>query len=80
MTFEVESYAGAKARLLIWKAPEPLEMSNTRFERAGILIKGARAIHECSLLADEFKKNPYALRYFTGPAGVSVHRSVNAGV
>jgi hypothetical protein len=29
-----------------------------------MIIKGTRAIHECSLLADEFKKNPMARRYY----------------
>jgi hypothetical protein len=62
--FDVEGYPVARARLRIWKAPEPLQDSNPRFERFGIIIKGRRAIHECSLLADEFKKNPMARRYF----------------
>ncbi len=64
--FEIEGYAGAEARLLIWKAPEPLEESKcgSRFERFGILVKSERAIHELSLLGDEFKKDISAQRYF----------------
>jgi hypothetical protein len=61
---EVEGYKSAEARLRIWRAPEPLEETEARFERFGILIKGARAIHEHSLLADEFRKDPHARRYF----------------
>src|SRR5216684_7819547 len=62
--FDVEGYAAARAKLRIWKTPEPLEDTSPRFERFGIIIKGTRAIHECSLLADEFKKNPMARRYY----------------
>ena len=63
-TFEVEGYPGAKAKLQVWRAPEPIEEYKARFERYGILVKGTRAIHECSLLADEFKRDPLARRYF----------------
>jgi hypothetical protein len=62
--FDVEGYQGARAKLRIWRAPEPLDECSPRFERFGIIIKGTRAIHECSLLSDEFKKNPAARRYF----------------
>jgi hypothetical protein len=62
--FAIGGYDGADARLRIWKAPEPLEETEARFSRFGILIKGKRAIHECSLLADEFRKDPHARRYF----------------
>ena len=63
-TFEVEGYPGAKAKLQIWREPEPIEEYKARFERFGILVKGVRAIHECSLLADEFKRDQFARRYF----------------
>jgi hypothetical protein len=63
-TFAVEGYSGAEAKLQIWKAPEPIEEYKARFERFGILVKGERAVHECSLLADEFKRDPLARRYF----------------
>jgi hypothetical protein len=63
-TFEVEGYAPAKAKLQIWRALEPIEDYKARFERYGILVKGKRAIHECSLLVDEFKRDPLARRYF----------------
>ena len=62
--FVVEGYANVEAKLQIWKAPEPIEEYKARFERFGILVKGERAIHECSLLADEFKRDPMARRYF----------------
>jgi len=63
-TFKVDGYPGAQASLRIWRSPEPLEESKVRFERYGLLIKGKRAVHECSLLADDFKKDPAARRYF----------------
>jgi hypothetical protein len=63
-TFDIEGYRGAKARLRVWKTPELLEEYKDRFERFGIIIKGHRAIHECSLLSDEFKKDPHAQHYF----------------
>jgi hypothetical protein len=62
--FNVAGYTGAKARLKVWRSAESLEDSKPRFERYGILVKGKRAIHECTLLSDEFKKDPNARRYF----------------
>jgi hypothetical protein len=63
-TFDVEGYSVARAKLRVWKAPELLEQYKDRFERFGIIIKGKRAIHECSMLSDEFKKDPHAQHYF----------------
>ncbi len=62
--YEVPGYPGAFGWLRIWRADEPLDESRPRFERCGLLVKGARAIHECSLLADEVRRNPNARRYF----------------
>lgn len=64
--YPIHGYPGARAHLTIWRAPEPLDESRggTRFERFGIIIKGRRAIHECSLLTDELRRNPLARRYF----------------
>jgi len=63
---QAEGYHGATARFKLWRADEPLPecKSGSRFERFGILIKGTRAIHECSLLIDEFKTDPHARNYF----------------
>ena len=63
-TYEVDGYRGAKARLKVWRSDEPLEDTKPRFEKYGVLVKGKRAIHECSLLSDEIKKDPNARRYF----------------
>jgi hypothetical protein len=63
-TFGIEAYQGANAHIKIWKSAEAFEDSGDRFRRSGILIKGARAIHECSLLTPEFEKDPYARKYF----------------
>ncbi len=62
--FEVPDYPGVQARLKIWRSSEPLDGYSDRFRRSGLVIKGERAIHECSLLADEFEKDPLASRYF----------------
>ena len=62
--YDVDGYPDAKARLKIWRSAEPLEDSKSRFERYGILVKGKRAIHECTLLSDQFRKDPNARRYF----------------
>jgi hypothetical protein len=60
----IAGYENAQARLRIWRAREPLEGDKPRFERCGILVKGRRAIHECSLLADEVRRDPAARHYF----------------
>lgn len=63
-TFIVPGYSKAKAKLKIWKTSEPLEDPSERFRRSGLMIKGERAIHECSLLYPGLEKEPYAKRYF----------------
>ncbi|MEW6376554.1 MAG: hypothetical protein AB1502_12290 [Thermodesulfobacteriota bacterium] len=63
-SFLVPGYPEAKARLIIWRASEPLEDPSDRFRRSGLLIKGERAIHECSLLYSGLEKEPYAKKYF----------------
>jgi hypothetical protein len=63
-TFTVDGYPDAKARIRILKAPEPIEEYKDRFEKFGILVKSRRAIHECTLFAEEFSKDPRARSYF----------------
>jgi hypothetical protein len=62
--FVVPGYPEAKAKLKIWKASSPFEDPNDRFRRSGLLIKGERAIHECSLIHQGLEKDPYAKKYF----------------
>jgi hypothetical protein len=62
--YDVPGYTGARAWVRIWRADEPLDESRPRFERCGLIVKGQRAIHECSLLDEELKRNPHARRYF----------------
>jgi len=62
--FEVPVYPGVQASLMIWRSPETLDDYGERFRRSGFVIKGERAIHECSLLFDEFEKDTLASRYF----------------
>jgi hypothetical protein len=61
--FEIPGYA-SKARLKIWKSPEPLEDPSDRFRRSGFIIKGERAVHECTLFYPEFERDVLAKRYF----------------
>jgi len=63
-TFEVPEYSGVTASLKIWRSPDTFEDTAERFRRSGILIKGQRAIHECSLLFPEFERDQHGKRYF----------------
>ena len=64
-SFVVPGYPEAKAKLKIWKVVEPFEDRIERFRRSGLLIKGERCIHECSLLHPGLEKEDlYAKRYF----------------
>lgn len=62
--FDVLDYDGIRVRLRIWRAPDQLTGYAERFRRSGLVVKGARAIHECSLLYDEFERDPLASKYF----------------
>lgn len=62
--FAVQGYPDAKARLVIFRSPEPLEDISDKFRKSGIIIKGKRGIHECSLLQPSFEKDMYGKRYF----------------
>jgi hypothetical protein len=64
-TFKVPSYQNFTAKLKIWKHTEPFDDPPDKyFRRSGLIIKGKRGIHECSLLYPGFEKDQYALRYF----------------
>jgi len=63
--FMVPGYPGAEAKLLVWRLSEPFDdPTDQRFKRSGLIIKGRRAIYECSLLHSGIEQNPYAKRYF----------------
>lgn len=63
--FEVPEYPNAKCTLKIWKAQAALgDKSNDKFRKSGILIKGKRAIHECSLLHDGLEKDEISRKFF----------------
>jgi len=63
--FEVSSYPGAIAQLIIYKANSRLDdPTDKRFRRTGILIKGERAIHAVTLFTREFEYESYAEFYF----------------
>jgi len=63
--FIVPGYQDATARLKIWKRSEPFDDPPDKgFRRSGLIIKGRRAIHECSLLYPGFEKDQNALKFF----------------
>lgn len=63
--FTVPGYQEAAAKLKIWKHANSFDdPTDKSFRRSGILVKGKRAIHECSLLYPGFEKDQYALKYF----------------
>lgn len=63
--FIVPGYENAVAKLKIWKSTERFDdPPDKSFRRSGLVIKGKRAIHECSLFYSSFEKDPYALEYY----------------
>lgn len=63
--FIIPEYPLAECKLMLWKSIEPLDDSKgDRFRKSGILIKGERAIHECSLMIHGFEKDDLAKKYF----------------
>ncbi len=62
--YKIPGYPDAKANLELWKSQDSLIDPQDRFRRSGFIVKGARAIHECSLLYPEFEKDPLAKKYF----------------
>lgn len=63
--FIVHGYQDATAKLKIWKRSEPFDdPPDKSFRRSGLIIKGGRAIHECSLLYPGFEKDQNALKFF----------------
>lgn len=62
--FIVQGYPDAKAKLIIFRLPEPLVDISDKFRKSGIIIKGRRGIHECSLLQPSFEKDVYGKKYF----------------
>ncbi len=62
---EIPAYPEALAKLTIYRTNAPLDDSgDRRFCRSGFLVKGKRAIHECTLLRPEFENDPLARKYF----------------
>ncbi len=60
----VPGYPNAKAKLIIFKAPEPLEDIADKFRKSGLLIKGKRGIYECSLLQPSFERDNLGKVFF----------------
>jgi len=65
LEYLILGYPQAVARLTIAKTSEPFDATgDRRFRNSGFIVKGKRAINECSLLRPEFESNPYTARYF----------------
>lgn len=63
--FTIDHYPKAKCRLKIWKSVEALDDSKgDRFRKSGIIIKGNRAIYECTLFFPSFDKDDIAKRFW----------------
>jgi hypothetical protein len=62
--YSVPGYPDAKARLIIYKSAEPLNDLSDKFRKSGIIIKGKRGIHECSLLQPSFESDSLGKKYF----------------
>jgi hypothetical protein len=61
----IPNYPQAEFVFKLWKAPEILEdFQGDKFRKSGIIIKGERAIHECSLLYKGFENDDAAKKYF----------------
>jgi hypothetical protein len=63
--YALPGYPHVEAYLTIYRLGEPLEPAgNRRFRQDGILVKGARAIHDCSFLRRELERDEHRRRYF----------------
>ena len=64
--FDVPGYVSARAKLCLYRSAKDLTIQSgesDRFERSGLLVKGKRAIHECSWPSESLRKDPHAQRY-----------------
>ena len=62
--YSIPGYTDVKANLFIFEAPEILEDISDKFRKSGLIIKGERGIHECSLLQPSFEKDDLARKFF----------------
>jgi hypothetical protein len=62
--FSVVGYPDAKAKLIIFKSQEPLKDDSDTFRKSGLMIKGLRGIHKCSLLQPSFERDDLGRKYF----------------
>jgi len=62
-TISIPGYEGATAKLTIKRAKKPLE-NKMKFREGGIVIKSRRAVHEATLFAPEFERDPHAAMFF----------------
>jgi len=75
--YDVPGYPHADARLTIYRVEQPFdEADSTRFRQDGLVIKGMRAIHECSMLIPELERQPHRLRYFGRIESAEIDRLV----
>ena len=61
---QVPGFPGIEAKLVIYRAKNPLEDHGPKFRMSGILVKSRHAIHEATLFAPDLENDPYAKRFF----------------
>lgn len=62
---EVPSYEQFRFRFRLWRASQGFEdVTDSRFRRSGVLVKGRRAIHGCSFFASDLERDAGADLYF----------------
>ena len=62
--YDIPGYPNASAKFTVWKSDLLLEDPSERFRRSGFIIKGERAIHECSMLQPSFERDPNSKYYY----------------
>jgi hypothetical protein len=60
-SFEIPSYNGARAKLIIYRATKRFEKEPHRFRLSGFQITSKRAIHEATFFDSGLETNPHAL-------------------
>jgi len=61
---DIPGYQGAKAKLIIYRAPRQFNPDQQRFRKGGILIKSKHAIHEATLFDPRYDRDPHALWFY----------------
>ncbi len=63
-TIDIPGYPGAKAKLVILRAPKQFEREWHRFRTGGILVKAGHAVHEATLFDSKLENDQHAAWFF----------------